>query len=82
MVQSARGHRLARAGKQLARGADDRVEHLGRVLLDPAGVRVGESLLAARLGQRPQVGVVQDRLDGGGPLVDAEQQCHAATDAR
>ena len=82
VVEPAGGHRPIGFGEQLADGIDHRGQHLGGVLLDPAGAGVREPLLPSCLGQRSQLRVVQDRLDGGGPLVDSEQQRHAVTPAR
>src|SRR5262249_39722057 len=82
VVEPARGDRAAGTGENLAHCADHRVEHLGRVLLDPARLGISEAVLATRLRERARSRVVQTRLYRGGPLVDPEQQRHAATDAR
>ena len=82
MVEPAGRRRPIGFGKKLADGIDDRRQHLGGVLLDPARARVREPLLAACLGQRPELGVVQHGFDRGGSLVDPEEQRHAVTSAR
>ena len=65
-------------GQQLAHCGDHGGQHLLRVLLDPSRLRMRQGLLATRLRDRPEVGVVHDRLDGGCPLVDSQQQLHRA----
>jgi hypothetical protein len=82
VVEPARGHRLGGVVQQFADGLDDRTQDLVGVLLHPAGPRVREPFRSSRLRERSQVGVIQNGLDGGGSLVDPEQQRHAVSFAR
>jgi hypothetical protein len=69
--------------QQLGDRVDHRHQHRGRILLDPARARMGERLVAPRLGHGLQVEVVQNGLDRRGPFVDSEQSLsHGLTAGR
>ena len=67
------------ADQQLRHRLDDGGHDRLGILLHPAGLGVRERLLPACLGEGPELGVEEDRLDGRGALVDAEQEAHRAT---
>jgi hypothetical protein len=74
VVEAARNDLAVGVAQELGHGVDHGDEHGLRVLLDPSGAGVGQWLVAPGLGHAAQVLVVEHRLDGRGPLVDAEQE--------
>ena len=63
-------------GKELRNGGDDGLKDLLGILLHPARLRVRKRLLPPCLGEGLQVGVVEHRLHGRGPLVDSQEHAH------